>query len=77
MKERKIIPTHERALLLEALCGKMDWSMNTHDEIGLTIKNIGLKSGSEASEAKAREIRELIETGISEAELLKKLTEMC
>ena len=50
--------------------------MSTHDEIGLTIKNIRIKSDGEASEAKAREIRELIETGISEAEFLKKLTEM-
>ena len=73
----KNIPTHERALLLEAFSLRKDLSQSTLVEIAKTIKNIGLKSGSEAAEAKAREIRELIETGISEAELLKKLTEMC
>ena len=73
MQKRKVVPVEERTLLMGVLCGKMDWSMNTHDKIGLTIKRTGLKFGSEASEAKAKEIRELIESGITEAELLEKL----
>ena len=76
MQEKKPIPTAERASLLETLCGKMDWSMNTHDEMFKVIKNTGLKLGSEASEAKAKEIRLMIEAGTSETDILDALKTM-
>ena len=76
MPSTRDIPTHERVLLIHSLCGKTAWSTNTIEMIGMSIKNIGVENGSESSEKRAKALREMIEAGITEAEMLNKLKEM-
>jgi len=75
MQERKAVPTAERASLLETFL-TVDFSLNTEEKISEAIKNTCLKSGSEVAEAKAKEIRLLIESGMSESEILEALKTM-
>ena len=72
----KNVPTRERALLLETFSLRKDFSQDLLVTISQVIKRIGLKSGSEASEAKAKEIRLMIEAGTSETDILDALKTM-
>ncbi len=76
MQEKQIIKTHERALLLETFLKRADLSESTEESISIIIRDTLRKSGSEAAESKAKEIRETLETEITEKELLKKLKMM-
>ena len=67
--------THQRALLLKA-CMEQRPSLSTQEKISQVIKNSRETKGHNEAEAKAKEIRLLMETGIRETELLKKLNQM-
>lgn len=70
-----MIPIIERSKLMRA-----EWARNFSDTTTETITQIivstRINQGHEAAEAKAKELRLLIETEISEEELLKKLKEV-
>ena len=68
------IQTIERSKIMRILWAKT-LSNTAVEKIVKVIGNTRIESGHEAAEAKAKEIRELIESGLSEAELLKKLEE--
>ena len=68
------IPIIDRSKLMRTLWAR-NWSDTAVEKIAKVIGNTRIESGHEAAEAKAKEIRELIESGLSEAELLKKLEE--
>jgi len=76
MDTTKNIPVDERIELLYTICTKRNCSWNISEETGRIIQNTGRQFGSQAAEAKAKELRELIETDITEEELLKKLKAM-
>ena len=69
------IPTIERCKLTHLELA-MNLSNTTSERITQIIANTRTSKGHEASEAKAKEIRELLESGISEKDLLKKLKAM-
>ena len=68
-------PVRERLLLTRIELGK-NFSNITTETITRILKNIRVNHGHKAAEAKAKEIRKLIESGLSEAELLKILKQM-
>lgn len=71
MKETTI----ERLILMHEL---WEWNLSdtTIETIVQIIENIRINHGHDKAEAKAKEIRLLMETGISEAEFLQKLEQM-
>ena len=64
--------TIERLKLMHELV-KRKLSRNAIEKVSQTVESAYNASGYEKAEAKAKEIRELLESGIGEAELLKKL----
>ena len=65
----------ERSKLMRAEWAKK-FSDTTTEVITQIIENTRKEQGHDKAEAKAKEIRLLIETGISEAEFLQKLDQM-
>ena len=61
--------THQRALLLKCTSEKR-LSVPTQQEIALIIQRARIEHGHSEAEKKAKEIRELIESGITEQELM-------
>ena len=69
---KKAMQTIERLKLMHELV-KRKLSRNAIETVVQIVEATYNASGYEKAEAKAKEIRELLESGISEAELLKKL----
>ena len=67
--------THQRALLLKATMEKK-LSVPTQEKISQVIKNIREKQGHDQAEAKAKEIRLMLESANSEAEFLSEFYQM-
>ena len=65
-------PTMERWTLCHIFLEKK-FSRTMINEIISIIGDIRVNQGHEAAEAKAKEIKELIDKGLSEAELLKRI----
>ena len=55
---------------------EMELSDDTIEAVVQIIEHTRINCGHDGAEAKAKEIRMLIETGISEAELMEKLNQM-
>ena len=70
----KKIPTIERVRLMHEEFAR-GFSDNTTEVITQIIESTRINNGHFAAEAKSKEIRLLIESGISEAELINKISE--
>lgn len=65
-------PVIERLKLMHERLER-NFSDDTQEAITQIIESLRINQGHHAAEAKAKEIRELIESGLSEAELLQKI----
>lgn len=70
-----MLPTIDRLKLLHELWARK-LSDDTVEAVVQILESTRINQGHEAAEAKAKELRLLIETEISEEELLKKLKEV-
>lgn len=68
-------PVIERLLLMHEELER-NFSDTTTEAITQIIKSTRIDQGHEAAEARAKEIRELIEDGLSETQLMQKLNQM-
>lgn len=75
MNTEKKIQVIERSKLLRTLW-QSKFSADTQDTLSFVIGTIRQAKGHDAAEAKAKEIRLLMESGINEEELLEKLEEI-